>query len=232
VSMRAELAKLHERLGVTTVYVTHDQVEAMTLGQRVAVLRDGLLQQYDTPQNLFHHPVNLFVAAFIGSPSMNLIDADITDGHVSFADVSFDLPESSPAARFQGRLILGIRPSDFEHAATAAAELPRLRVKSDVVEDLGSEHHVIFTLDAPRVTAEAVRAATDEGEDAGKLFADDRAVFTACIDARNPISSGTDVELAVDSRRLHFFDPATGLVLGAPRSDLVADRAGTKSVAP
>jgi multiple sugar transport system ATP-binding protein len=219
VSMRAELAKLHERLGVTTVYVTHDQVEAMTLGQRVAVLRDGLLQQFDTPQNLFHHPVNLFVAAFIGSPSMNLIDADIADGRVSFADISFDLPESSPAAGFQGRMILGIRPSDFEHAATAAVDLPRVRVKSDVVEDLGSEHHVIFTLDAPRVTAEAVRAAADEGDDEGKLFADDRAVFTACIDARSPISSGADVELAVDSRRLHFFDPATGLVLAAsPRA--------------
>ena len=80
VSMRAELAKLHERLGVTTVYVTHDQVEAMTLGQRVAVLRDGLLQQVDTPQNLFHHPANLFVAAFIGSPSMNLVDAEIAGG--------------------------------------------------------------------------------------------------------------------------------------------------------
>ena len=92
VSMRAELARLHERLGVTTVYVTHDQVEAMTLGQRVAVLRDGLLQQADTPQNLFHHPANLFVAAFIGSPSMNLVDAEISGGRLSFAGFSFDLP--------------------------------------------------------------------------------------------------------------------------------------------
>jgi multiple sugar transport system ATP-binding protein len=153
---------LHERLGVTTVYVTHDQVEAMTLGQRVAVLRDGVLQQVDTPHNLFHRPANLFVAAFIGSPSMNLVDAEVANGRVSFADISFDVPEASPAARFQGRLILGIRPTDFEHDATAEAELPRVRVKPDVVEDLGSEHHVIFTLDAPRVTAEAVRAASDE----------------------------------------------------------------------
>ena len=179
VSMRAELAKLHERLGVTTVYVTHDQVEAMTLGQRVAVLRDGLLQQVDTPQNLFHEPVNLFVAAFIGSPSMNLIDADVANRRVSFANFSFELPESSPAAGVQGRLILGIRPTDFEHGSTADPELPRVRVQPDVVEDLGSERHVIFTLDAPRVTAEAVRAASDEGDDEGKLFADDRAVFTA-----------------------------------------------------
>src|SRR6266705_219912 len=98
VSMRAELARLHERLGVTTVYVTHDQVEAMTLGQRVAVLRDGLLQQFDTPQNLFHHPNNLFVAAFIGSPSMNLVDAQVDGRTVRFASYAIELPESSPVA--------------------------------------------------------------------------------------------------------------------------------------
>src|SRR5207237_8565076 len=98
VSMRAELAKLHERLGVTTVYVTHDQVEAMTLGQRVAVLRGGLLQQVDTPQNLFHKPVNLFVAAFIGSPSMNLVAADIEGGAVNFGGFSVGLPNAAPLA--------------------------------------------------------------------------------------------------------------------------------------
>src|SRR5207342_1867386 len=223
VSMRSELAKLHERLRVTTVYVTHDQVEAMTLGQRVAVLRDGLLQQVDTPQNLFHQPVNLFVAAFIGSPSMNLIDADVANRRLSFANVSFELPESSPAAGFQGRLILGIRPTDFEHGSTADPELPRVRVQPDVVEDLGSERHVIFTLDAPRVTAEAVRAASDEGDDAGKLFADDRAVFTACVDAKRSLSAGSDVELAIDAHRLHFFDSATGGVLaGAAQPSSVA----------
>ena len=224
VSMRAELARLHERLGVTTVYVTHDQVEAMTLGQRVAVLRDGLLQQVDTPQNLFHRPANLFVAAFIGSPSMNLVDADVEDGRVSFADVSFPLPDAYAAAGVKGRLILGIRPTDFEHATTAEAALPRVRVKPEVVEDLGSEQHVIFTVDAPRVTVEAVRAAADEGDDEGKLFTDDRAVFTAVVDARRALVSGTEVELAIDSRMLHFFDPATGaslagaLVPSAPAS--------------
>jgi multiple sugar transport system ATP-binding protein len=211
--MRAELAKLHERLGVTTVYVTHDQVEAMTLGQRVAVLRDGILQQVDTPQNLFHRPSNLFVAAFIGSPSMNLVDADVADGRVSFADVSFALPERSPAADARGRLILGIRPTDFEHAATAEAGLPRVRVKPEVVEDLGSEQHVIFTVDAPRVTAEAVRAAADHADEEGKLFAQDRAVFTAVVDARRALVPGADVELAVDHRRLHFFDPVSGASL-------------------
>jgi multiple sugar transport system ATP-binding protein len=222
VSMRAELAKLHERLGVTTVYVTHDQVEAMTLGQRVAVLRDGLLQQVDTPQNLFRRPTNLFVAAFIGSPSMNLIDANVDNGRVTFANIGFDLPDESPAADLHGRLTLGIRPTDFDHAASADPHMPRIRVKPDVVEDLGSEHHVIFTLDAPRVTAEAVRAASDEREDEGKLFADDRAVFTAAVDARRTIASD-EVELAIDHTRLHFFDPATGLSLAdAPTSSLVA----------
>jgi multiple sugar transport system ATP-binding protein len=218
VSMRAELARLHERLGVTTVYVTHDQVEAMTLGQRVAVLRDGVLQQFDTPQNLFHRPANLFVAAFIGSPSMNLIDAELGGGQVSFADVSFELPETSPGAKREGRLIVGIRPTDFEHGAAADPSLPRVRVSPDVVEDLGSEHHVIFTLDAPRVSVEAVRAATDEGDDEGKLFADDRAVFTAVLDDRRRVSTASDVELAIDHRRLHFFDPATGLALNGAHS--------------
>jgi multiple sugar transport system ATP-binding protein len=216
VSMRAELARLHERLQVTTVYVTHDQVEAMTLGQRVAVLRDGILQQVDTPQQLFHHPTNLFVAAFIGSPAMNLVDARVTDGRISFADISFELPEASPARRHSGHLIVGIRPTDFDHAASAAPDLPRVRIKPDVVEDLGAEHHVIFTLDAPQVTVEAVRAAQDD-EDEGKLFADDRAVFTAALDDRHGVKSGGEIELAIDHRRLHFFDPATGLALNGAR---------------
>ncbi len=218
VSMRAELSKLHERLRVTTVYVTHDQVEAMTLGQRVAVLRDGVLQQVDTPQRLFHRPANLFVAAFIGSPSMNLVEAEVSGGAISFAGISFALPAGSPAAAHSGSLIMGIRPTDFEHAAAADSSLPRLTVKPDVVEDLGAEHHVIFTVDAPRVTAEAVRAASDDEEAEGTLFADDRAVFTACLDDRVRLAgSATPVELAIDHRRLHFFDPATGLALNGSR---------------
>jgi multiple sugar transport system ATP-binding protein len=220
VAMRAELAKLHERLGVTTVYVTHDQVEAMTLGQRVAVLRDGVLQQVDTPQNLFRRPANLFVAAFIGSPSMNLVDAEIDGGRIRFADYSVELPAGSPLAGLDRRVILGIRPTDFEHGEAASASMPRMRVHSDVVEDLGSENHVIFTIDAPRVSADAVRAATETGdEDEGKLFADDqRAVFTACLDARRTVSAGTELELAVDHHRFHVFDPATGLTLAAGTS--------------
>ena len=119
VSMRAELARLHERLGVTTVYVTHDQVEAMTLGERVAVMRDGILQQVDTPQNLFNRPRNLFVAAFIGSPAMNLVEAKIDGGRVHFAGIDLPLPGGSPLAGEQRRVILGLRPNDFEHGAAA-----------------------------------------------------------------------------------------------------------------
>jgi multiple sugar transport system ATP-binding protein len=224
VSMRAELTKLHERLGVTTLYVTHDQVEAMTLGQRVAVLRDGTLQQVDSPHNLFHHPTNLFVAAFIGSPSMNLVDAQIDGAAVRFADVSLALPESSPYAGLNRPVILGIRPTNFEHGAFGDPSHPRMSVRPDVVEDLGAESHVIFTVDAPRVSAEAVRAAADLAEgDEGKLFADDRAVFTACLDTRDSLGASQELEVSVDNSRFHFFDPATGLTLEAgARSPAVA----------
>jgi multiple sugar transport system ATP-binding protein len=224
VSMRAELAKLHERLGVTTVYVTHDQVEAMTLGQRVAVLRDGVLQQVDTPQRLFRQPANLFVAAFIGSPSMNLVEADVADGRVSFAGHGLALPESSSLRGHDGPVILGIRPTDFVHGASAPAELPRMDVQPDVVEDLGSQIDIVFTIDAPRVSAEAVRAATEANDDDdGMLFVDERASFTACLDPRRVVTPGKRLELAVDCDQLHFFDPATGRALGGGvRSPLAA----------
>ena len=216
VSMRAELAKLHERLGVTTVYVTHDQVEAMTLGQRVAVMREGVLQQVDTPQRLFRHPQNLFVAAFIGSPSMNLVDAKIDGSSVSFAGFTLPLAEGSPLLGHNGSVVLGLRPTDFEHGLAAEPELPRLRVTPDVVEDLGYESHLIFAVDAPRVSAEAVRAATEAHEDdEGKLFADDRAVFTAVLDARRPVVASEELELAIDPETFYFFDPETGLSLDA-----------------
>jgi multiple sugar transport system ATP-binding protein len=220
VSMRAELARLHESLGVTTVYVTHDQVEAMTLGQRVAVLRDGTLQQVDTPQNLFNRPRNLFVAAFIGSPAMNLVEATIDGGLLRFADVELPLPGGSPLAGVSRRVILGIRPTDFEHGSTADRELPRIRVRPDVVEELGSESHVIFQVDAPVVTAEAVRAAADvQTDDEGKLlFAGEaRTTFTARIDGRKPVAPGQELELAVDYTCLHCFDPDTGDALQTRR---------------
>jgi multiple sugar transport system ATP-binding protein len=213
VSMRGELGRLHERLGVTTIYVTHDQIEAMTLGQRVAVLRDGVLQQVDTPHALFWQPANLFVAAFIGSPSMNLLEGDLADGVLRFA--AQELPVPNATGLGNRRVIFGVRPTDFALAAKADPRLPRMMVTAEVVEDLGSESHVIFPLDAPRVVAEAVRAAEEPIEGGETLFVDDqRALFTARIDAGGPISLGATLELAVDTGRLHFFDPATGAVLG------------------
>ncbi|HZQ65963.1 MAG TPA: sn-glycerol-3-phosphate ABC transporter ATP-binding protein UgpC [Gaiellaceae bacterium] len=208
VDMRASLARLHERLGVTTVYVTHDQVEAMTLGQRVAVMRDGRLQQVDTPQQLYLRPVNLFVAAFIGSPSMNLVEATVDDDVVSFAGLSLPLDPARRPPESAGRVILGIRPESFEDAAFASPSLPRIEVGVTVLEELGSDAHVIFALDAPQVEAEALRAAQDD-EESG-LIAEHRAVWNARVDARTGARPGTAVRLAVDTAKLYFFDPASG----------------------
>jgi multiple sugar transport system ATP-binding protein len=218
VSMRAELARLHDRLGVTTVYVTHDQVEAMTLGQRVAVMRDGVLQQCDTPQQLFHHPANLFVAAFMGSPSMNLVEARVGGDEVTFAGFSLPLRPGSPLAGEERKVVLGIRPTDFKHGADEPGSLPRITIRADVIEELGGVSNLLFLLDAPRVVTDSTRAAAEAGsDDEGTLLADDqRARFCACVDGRRAVSAGEEVELAVDNRHLHFFDADTGRVLGHP----------------
>jgi multiple sugar transport system ATP-binding protein len=217
-TMRAELARLHERLGVTTVYVTHDQIEAMTLGQRVAVLRDGVLQQFDVPQELFRRPVNLFVAAFIGSPPMNLVGARIDGGRVAFAGFSLPLAGAVAGVR-PGDVVLGVRPSAFElDGPRADPELPRIEVEAELVEELGDEAVVTFRVDAPPVQADAVRAAVEaDVVEEGRLLADDRvARFTARLRGRVEVRSGDRLTLAVDPRELHLFDPADGAAL---RSD-------------
>jgi multiple sugar transport system ATP-binding protein len=222
VQMRAELARLRDRLKTTTVYVTHDQVEAMTLGDRVAVMRDGLLQQVDTPQKLYRNPANLFVAAFIGSPSMNLVEAEISSGHVRFG--GFDLP--APAGRGLesyegGTLILGIRPSDFEDASLAHnPDLPVIEVTVDVIEELGSEVHLLFTVAAAPVAADVRRAAADaeKGDDVLLVHDDDhanRTPFTARVSAATTGRPGRTVRLTVDPEAFHFFDPATGASLAS-----------------
>jgi multiple sugar transport system ATP-binding protein len=214
VDMRAELARLHERLGITTVYVTHDQVEAMTLGTRVAVMRDGTVQQVDTPQTLYREPVNLFVAAFIGSPSMNLVEADLVDGVLEFAGFRVPLtPDRRPAGVSSGSVILGIRPQDFADARTADAALPTIEVEAAVVEELGSATHVLFAIEAPPVDVDAVRAASDEGERATLIATDRRALFTAEVAEGTPVRPGERIRLAVDPSRLHFFDPDTSETL-------------------
>jgi multiple sugar transport system ATP-binding protein len=212
VTMRAQLSLLHQRLGITTVYVTHDQVEAMTLGQRVAVLRDGILQQVDTPSTLFQRPVNLFVAAFIGSPSMNFVQARVTNGAVRFADATIPLPDGSPLAGSDRQVVVGIRPTGFSVASPNG--LPTIKTVPDVVEDLGDERYIHFDIDAPRVDTEATRAAVDakSAEDI-LLLPEDRARFTVRLPVDTPVTAGQPVTLAVNPERLHFFDPETGISL-------------------
>jgi multiple sugar transport system ATP-binding protein len=214
VGMRAELARLHDRLGITTVYVTHDQVEAMTLGQRVAVMRDGILQQADTPQNLYRNPTNLFVAAFIGSPSMNLVEANIEDGVASFGGLRIPLRGEPPAT---GMVILGIRPQSFEDAAFADPLLPTMEVEATVVEDLGSESHVIFAIDAAPVDVESVLAASDEGERAMLIADDRRSLFTAEVSEASKVRPGQRIRLALDPSRFHYFDVESGAALVGER---------------
>jgi multiple sugar transport system ATP-binding protein len=212
VSMRAQLTTLHRRLGTTTIYVTHDQTEAMTLGQRVAVLRDGVLQQCDTPQRLFNSPVNLFVAAFIGSPSMNLAEAVVDGSELVIADQRLPLPAGSRLAGTDRRLIAGIRPTGFSPANGDGR--PTITVVPRLIEELGDERYVIFDLDAPRVDTEATRAAVDaETAEDALLLPEDRAQFTARLPADAPVAAGEPLRLAVDPDRLHFFDPEVGLAL-------------------
>ncbi len=216
VHMRAELQRLHERLGTTTVYVTHDQVEAMTLGTRVAVLRDGILQQVDTPQVLYNRPANLFVAAFIGSPPMNLVEARVQGDGVLFA--GFEIPVDAAALRaYDGRsVILGIRPADIEDRDLGRDEdLPSIEVLVDVTEELGSEVNVIFRIDAPPVATEELRAAADQPGEEILLIAEEHpsCVFCARVDARTACAPGDTVRLTLDPARFHYFDPTTGLAI-------------------
>jgi multiple sugar transport system ATP-binding protein len=209
VDMRSELAQLHARLGVTTVYVTHDQVEAMTLGERVAVLSNGRLQQVDSPHQLYRNPANLFVATFIGSPAMNVIETEVHDGAVSIGGARIPLnPDRRPAVRDGARIILGIRPEDFEDVTFASPVLPTLDVEVRVVEELGSNAHVIFPVDAPRPDL-VEHAAAEDGSKA-TLLVERNAVFNARVDARCEARPRGTLRLAVEPARFYFFDPATG----------------------
>jgi multiple sugar transport system ATP-binding protein len=221
VSMRAQLSRLHERLGVTTVYVTHDQVEAMTLGDRVAVMRRGVLQQCDTPQALFARPANMFVAAFIGSPAMNLVEAEVNGREARFGACRLTLPAHAARA---GRVILGLRPHHLEVAGPATDPAwARLPGRVELVEELGTETQLVVGIDAPRLRADAVRDALDAAPGDDVLLADDdRATLIAVVDPRTRPASGTALELAIDPARLHAFDPDTGAAIvldGAPVSE-------------
>jgi multiple sugar transport system ATP-binding protein len=224
VGMRASLSELHARLGVTTVYVTHDQVEAMTLGQRVAVMRDGRILQVDRPQRLYEAPQDLFVAAFIGSPAMNLVEARIDGNHVSFGQFRVPLdPARRPSGRSQD-VVLGIRPESFEDAAFAPAGQPTIDVSVAVLEELGADSHTFFRVDAPRITAEML-----EAQDEATLLAEPTALFSARVDPKTRARVGESLELAVDPSAFHFFDRDSGKALvaeaAAERMDLTTTAA-------
>ena len=225
VQMRAEIHQLQRRLDVTTIYVTHDQVEAMTMGDRVAVMNAGRLQQVDTPQVLYDHPRNEFVAGFIGSPAINLVEAQLekTNGHLSVSFGEHRLAVDELAARnrsalndYIGRkLILGIRPEDFEDASIESGAPPdrRMKVTCDLTEPLGAEVLIYFGTAATGVVSSAATA--DAGEDAavrlggGEGEGEGRTRLCARVSPRTRIAIGSDAELAVDTSRLYFFDPET-----------------------
>jgi multiple sugar transport system ATP-binding protein len=221
VQLRAELARLLNELRTTTIYVTHDQVEALTMGDRVAVMRRGELEQVDTPQELYDRPVNVFVGGFIGSPAMNMVEARLepSDGTLAAAVGSQRIVlgdeklNAHPALRaYEGRtVILGIRPEDLEDAALAPETSPDRRLRGSVVlrEALGSEIVAHFDIDArPALTDDVRELAADVGEELT-----DQAPHTTMVGrfrADSAVHAGEQAEVAVDTRALHFFDPDTG----------------------
>ena len=223
VQMRTEISRIQRELGTTMIYVTHDQTEAMTMGDRVAVMKRGVLQQVDAPQDMYDRPVNLFVAGFIGSPAMNMVEAvlrpDDGGGSVEFAGISLRVPDEvfqerpGLAAYAGGTVVLGIRPEDIEDPRFLSDPVSGsdMRVVVDIREAMGSEVYVHFTVDAPPVITDDTR---DLAADPALLTEIERGASTTSFVARlNPRTSarrGEPIKLQVDNRRLHFFDLKTG----------------------
>ena len=223
VQMRTELAQLRERLRVTTVYVTHDQVEAMTLGDRVAVLRDGVLQQVATARELFGRPTNVFVAGFIGSPEMNLVHASIDDGRVRFGGHALPIPEGVELGA-RREVIVGLRPTDLHRAdGYERSELGYMNAAVEVTELLGAEMRVFFTVRARSGAELASRTAApgDTTELPLMRSAEDGSgelsMFTACVAPDDDMARGAPIRLEVDPAALHFFDVDTGAALEGGR---------------
>jgi len=222
VQVRAEISRLQDDLGVTTIYVTHDQVEAMTMGDRVAVMRKGVLQQVAPPQELYDYPVNLFVGGFIGSPAMNLFEATLerSDGRlvVAAGDQRFTVSDELLQARdrlraYEGRpVIVGVRPENLEDASLVddAPEDARLRGRVELTEALGAELMVHFTVGArPAITEDVKELAHDVGETVSEEDVSETTVV-ARFDPHSRAREGEPIEAVVDTRSLHFFDPETG----------------------
>jgi multiple sugar transport system ATP-binding protein len=217
VQMRAEIRGLQRELGVTTVYVTHDQVEAMTMGDRVAVLRKGVLQQVAAPHELYRRPVNLFVGGFIGSPPMNLLEATVTGGSLRLGGQEIGVGARPELAAYSGRAVgLGARPEDVHLVDAGAASMLRARVLD--VEDLGAEVMVHLETDATPVLTEDVREIAADADDASlqSLAADAkrrRARLVARLPAETEVEIDEDAFVQLDAAKLHFFDLETGLRL-------------------
>jgi multiple sugar transport system ATP-binding protein len=222
VQMRAEIARIQDSLDVTTIYVTHDQVEAMTMGDRVAVLRKGELQQVGSPRELFASPINLFVAGFIGSPAMNMVASRLEgagDGAtVSVGDDTLRITSELFAKRSQLRsylgkeVIVGLRPQDFEDANFSSDKGGNtLKAKVDLVEALGTQTLLHFEVAAPPVlTEETKELAADRGAAELVRESEDHSNFVAEVDPKSAVRVGDEVDLTVDTTQLHFFDPVTG----------------------
>ena len=227
VQMRAEISRIQRQLAVTTVYVTHDQVEAMTMGDRVAVLRRGVLQQYEAPQRLYEQPANMFVASFIGSPAMNMLEAKLEqdgDGLVCrLGSATLTLPASVLSARpalagYAGKTIgVGIRPEALDHAdRTNGGDGGRLRGIVRAVEALGPEQLAYVEIDAKLVLVDDVLEGlvdSEAAQDLAEIRSDtdgDRAPIVARLDASASVRPDDAIDLAVDVRRLHFFDLDSG----------------------
>jgi len=224
VQTRAEIAALQRELGVTTIYVTHDQVEAMTMGDRVAVMRKGELQQVDDAQTLYDRPVNIFVGGFIGSPAMNMVEATLERRNgglvASLGSQAITLDDETLSQRpglktYEGQdVVLGVRPEDLEDLSLAPGtpDGHKLHGKVQLTEALGSEIMVHFAVDARHAVTEEVRElAEDTGDDRVPDRGDSEATLVGRFGARSRVRSGDAVEVAVDTRALHFFDPHTGL---------------------
>jgi multiple sugar transport system ATP-binding protein len=236
VQMRAEIAKLQSDLGVTTVYVTHDQVEAMTMGDRVAVMRKGELQQVDDPQTLYDRPLNLFVGGFIGSPAMNMLDATIERSNGDLRARIGKQAIALGAETLQSRpglqsyvdrdVIIGIRPEDLEDASleTGAPADRILRGRMELREALGSEIMAHFAIEAAHAETDEMRElAQDAGAPDGTPsigVAENEAVVVGRFGARSRLKEGEEVAAVVDTRALHFFDPTTGNgIYDSPKGD-------------
>jgi multiple sugar transport system ATP-binding protein len=237
VQMRTEVAKLQSRLETTTVYVTHDQVEAMTLGDRVAVMRAGILQQVGTPSELYERPTNLFVAGFIGSPAMNFMPGELSDGKVKLPIGEVELPDGVEAPS-DGTAIAGLRPESFEDASLLSDSRDErgivLEAEIDLVESLGSDLYAYFHFESEGVQSEQLADLAEEnlGETGAANLREGKEQIIARLDPASRIRRGDTAKLWADTSKLHLFDPETGQRLaqeGAPSDQQQAEVSGSRT---